>query len=121
MWNMLIYAMLAVIAGGAFAFQHLKLNGTEEHAAQLEAENQQLKKDLSYWLAAYERAQAAQEALSAQAKSCLERERKALADAEEWRGLLESMKTRPLNEKEANEVPDDATRRRLLDDLDRPL
>ena len=53
MWNMLIYAMLALIAGGAFAFQHLKLNGAEEHAAQLEAENQQLKKDLSYWLTAY--------------------------------------------------------------------
>ncbi|MBD5538917.1 MAG: hypothetical protein HDQ94_02820 [Desulfovibrio sp.] len=121
MRNALIYLMFAAIILGAFIMQHLQLTIAEDNAALWKAEAQRRGEEASRWKTAHARAKAGQVALSAQAQACLDRENAARADAEVWQGILADMTLRPMSEQEKTGVPDDATRRALLDALDRPL
>lgn len=121
MRDVILYLMLAAIIGGTIALQHLRLNAAEERAARLDAEALELRAEVARWQVTYAQARAGQEALTAQAQSCLDRETAARADADQWRQIFKDMTLRNLDAEEAQGVPDDATRRALLSALDRPL
>lgn len=121
MRNALIYLMFAAIILGAFIMQHLQLTIAEDNAALWEAEVLQLRRDAARWKTALVQAKAGEAALTAQAQACLDRENAARADAKEWQAILADMTLRSMSEEEKSGVPDDATRRALLDALDRPL
>ena len=121
MRNAPIYLMFAAIILGAFIMQHLQLTAAENSAALWKAEAQRCGEEAARWKTAHARAKAAQEALSVQAQACLDRESAARADAKEWQAILADMTLRSMSEEEKTGVPDDATRRALLDALDRPL
>lgn len=121
MRNVLLYLVLAAILVATVAIMHLRASTAEANAALLEGEALQLRVEVARWQTAYAQAKAGQDALTAQAQACLDRESAARADAQEWRQILQDMTFRALSEEEAQGVPDDATRRALLDALDRPL
>lgn len=121
MRDVILYSMLAAIIGGTIAIQHLRLNAAEERAARLDAEALELRAEVARWQVTYAQARAGQEALAAQTQACLDRENAARADAKEWQAILADMTLRSMSEEEKSGVPDDATRRALLDALDRPL
>ena len=128
MRNTLIYLMFAAIILGAFCIKQLEVTAAQAEAAmwkaeatQAEAGMQQLREGIAVWKAANDRANIATQALAAQAQACLDRESAARADAERWQEIFANMTLRPMSEAEAQGVPDDATRRALLSDLDRPL
>ena len=60
-------------------------------------------------------------ALEAQAQACLEREAQSLADSQIWQDIIANAQSRDMQEEEKKGVPDDQTRRLLLDALDAPL
>lgn len=121
MKDVLLYLLLAAIVVATVAIMHLRASTAEANAAQLEAEALQLRVEVARWQTAYAQAKAGQDALTAQAQACLDRETAARADAERWQEILTDMTLRPMTETEAKGVPDDATRRALCADLDRPL
>lgn len=67
------------------------------------------------------RASSAQLAIETQAQSCLEREAKGIVEAQIWYDIIENSQSRNLEDEERKGVPDDKTRRNLLDSLDMPL
>lgn len=121
MRDVIIFLIFAAVIGGTITIQHLRLTAAEEHAARLDAEALELRAEAARWKAAYAQARAGQGALAAQAQACLDREAAARADAEQWQAIFKDMTLRALGAEETQGVPDDATRRRLLSDLDRPL
>lgn len=121
MKDIILTLVLVMVIGGTIAIQHLRLNAAEERAARLDAEALELRAEVACWQVTYAQARAGQEALTAQAQACLDRETAARADAEQWRQIFEDMTLRSLDAEEAQGVPDDATRRALLSALDRPL
>lgn len=121
MKHVLAFLILALVIGGVMAIQHLRLAAAEDHAAKVDAEALELRAEVARWQAAYAQAKAGQEALTAQAQACLDRETAARADADQWRAIFTDMTLRSMSAEEAQGVPDDATRRALLADLDRPL
>lgn len=54
-------------------------------------------------------------------RECLEREQEGAATAELWQDILDKAQSRDATAKEQQGVPDNATRRKLFTDLDRPL
>lgn len=121
MKDVIFYLLLVAVIGGTVTIQHLRLNTAEERAARLDAEALELRAEVDQWKSACAQAKAGQEALSAQAQACLDRETAARADAEQWRQIFEDMTLRSMSTEETQGVPDDATRRALLSALDRPL
>ena len=65
--------------------------------------------------------EAAKDAVREQAQACLKRLNDNLIDAGNWLEIIELSKSRDMEDKEKRMIPDDATRRNLLDSLDRPL
>lgn len=65
--------------------------------------------------------EAAKDAVREQAQACLKRMNDSLIDAGNWLEIIELSKSRDMEDKEKRMIPDDATRRNLLDSLDRPL
>lgn len=61
------------------------------------------------------------EAVTAQAQACLNREAAAIAETEEWKQLFQQMTTREMTDAEKREVPDEKTRTALFIALDAPL
>lgn len=59
--------------------------------------------------------------LREQAQACLDREASNQANSAIWLEIIEQSKTRDMEEGEKRGVPDDKTRRNLLDSLDEPL
>ena len=121
MKGVILWLVLAAVIAATVAIMHLRASTAEANAALLEAEGLQLRVEVARWQTAYAQAKAGQDALTAQAQACLDRETAAHADADQWREILKDMTLRALSEEEARGVPDDATRRALLADLDRPL
>ena len=118
----IILALAAVIViGGAFAVQHMRLQRAEASAALLEKDLAAARKEAAAWKLTADQARAGQTALAGQAQACLDREAAAQADADQWQAILTEMQTREMSDAEKTGVPDDATRRALLADLDRPL
>lgn len=118
MRDFIIFGFLAAVVLGTIILKHMQLTIAEDNAALWKAEVLQLRGEVSRWKAAHAQARAGE---AAQAQACLDRESAARADAEEWRAILADMPLRSMSEEEKSGVPDDATRRRLLDSLDRPL
>lgn len=114
----LIGALLIV---GSFAVQHMRLQRAEASAALLEKDLAAARKEAAAWKLTADQARAGQTALAGQAQACLDREAAAQADADQWRAVMDAMQTREMSDAEKTGVPDDATRRALLTDLDRPL
>ena len=114
----LIGALLII---GGYAVQHMRLQLAEASVTQLEKDLAAARKEATAWKLTADQARAGQTALAGQAQACLDREAAAQADAEQWRAILTEMQTRDLSDAEKTGVPDDATRRALLADLDRPL
>lgn len=110
-----------LVIGGAFAVQHMRLQRAESSIAMLEKDLAAARKEAAAWKLTADQARAGQTALAGQAQACLDREAAAQADAEQWRAILAEMQTRDLSDTEMTGVPDDATRRALLTDLDKPL
>lgn len=73
------------------------------------------------WKATAENAAQVNIFLQATNQACLDREQEAAATAVEWQKILEQATTRDTSETEQKGVPDNATRRKLYTDLDRPL
>ena len=118
----IILALAAVIViGGAFAVQHMRLQRAEAGVALLEKDLDAARKEAAAWKLTADQASAGQTALAEQAQACLNREAAARADADQWQAILTEMRTRDLSDAEKTGVPDDATRRALLTDLDKPL
>lgn len=114
----LIGALLIV---GSFATQHMRLQRAEASAALLEKDLAAARKEAAAWKLTADQARAGQTALAGQAQACLDREAATQADADQWRAVMDAMQTREMSDAEKTGVPDDATRRALLTDLDRPL
>lgn len=110
-----------LVIGGAFAAQHMRLQQSAASAALLEKDLDAARKEAAAWKLTADQARAGQTALAEQAQACLDRESAAQADADQWQVILTEMRTRDLSDAEKTGVPDDATRRALLTDLDRPL
>ena len=110
-----------LVIGGAFAVQHMRLQRVEARAALLEKDLAAARKEAAAWKLTADQARAGQTALAGQAQACLDREAAAQADADQWQAILTEMRTRDLSDAEKTGVPDDATRRALLTDLDKPL
>ena len=55
------------------------------------------------------------------AEACLAREQAAQEEHDQWAKLIEKAKSRDLTTEEQGKVPDDNTRKDLIDSLDRPL
>jgi len=110
-----------VVYGGTFAVQYVRLQKAEAVCASLESDLKEWKEAAGRWQAIADQAQKGEAALEAQAQSCLNREAAARADADAWKALLEEATLRDMTPKEEMGVPDDATRKILLDALDRPL
>lgn len=110
-----------LVMGGALAVQHMRLQRAEAQAALLEKDLGAARKEAAAWKLAANQARAGQMALIEQAQACLDRESAAQADAEQWRAIMDAMQTREMSDAEKKGVPDDATRRALFTDLDRPL
>lgn len=121
MRNTIIYLMFGAIFIASFGIKQLQLNAAEANAALWKAKVEQLHKDVAIFKATNDRANTAMRALLVQAQACMDRETAARADAERWQQILENMTLRSMSEEEKSGVPDDATRRALLDALDRPL
>lgn len=111
----------ALVIGGGYVVQHMRLQRAEANVAQLEKDLAAARKEAAAWKLTADQARAGQTALAGQAQACLDREAAAQADAEQWRAILAEMQTRDLSDAEKTGVPDDATRRALLTDLDKPL
>lgn len=116
---LLLAALL--VYGGTFVVQYMKLQRAEAALAELERDLAEWKSTAARWQAVAEQARQGGEALAAQAQGCLDRAAAAEAEADEWRQLLEAAESREMDATERREVPDNATRRRLFDALDRPL
>ncbi len=118
-------ALLLVGVGGALCVvitvQRLHLAEADAVITGLEHDVKEWKEAAARWEAVAQKAQEGEAALYAQAQSCLDRAAGAEAEADEWRQLLEAAESREMDATERREVPDDATRRRLFDALDRPL
>lgn len=110
-----------LVIGGAFAVQHMRLQRAESSITLLEKDLAAARKEAAAWKLTADQARAGQTALAEQAQACLDRESAAQADADQWQAILTEMRTRDLSDAEKTGVPDDATRRALLTDLDRPL
>ena len=118
----IILALAAVIViGGAFTVQHMRLQRAEASAVLLEKDLDAARKEAAAWKLTADQARAGQTVLAGQAQACLDRESDAQADAELWQAILEQAQARDMNDAEQKGVPDDATRRSLFDDLDKPL
>lgn len=111
----------AIVSGGTFAAQYMRLQKAEAAVAELEGDLRDWKEAAARWQALAEQARQGNAALEAQAQSCLDREAAARADADAWRELLEAATLREMDATETKGVPDDATRNALSDALDRPL
>lgn len=128
MRDTIIYLFFGAVIIGAFVIKQLEVTAAQAEAARWKAETvvagaekQQLRENIAMWKAANDRANTATQALMVQAQACLDRETAVRADAERWQEILTNMTLRPMSEAEAQGVPDDATRRALCADLDRPL
>ena len=110
-----------LVIGGAFAVQHMRLQRAESSIALLEKDLAAARREAAAWKLTADQARSGQTALAGQAQACLDREAAAQADAEQWQTILTEMRTRDLSDAEKTGVPDDATRRALLTDLDKPL
>lgn len=110
-----------LVIGGGYAVQHMHLQCAESRAALLEKDLAAARKETAAWKLAADQARAGQTALAEQAQACLDRESAARADADQWQAILAEMQTRDLSDAEMTGVPDNATRRALLESLDRPL
>ncbi len=128
MRDTIIYLVFGAVIVGAFIIKQLEVTAAQAEAAQWKAEAAragaemgQLRENIAMWKAANDRANTATQALMVQAQACLDRETAARADAERWQDILTNMTLRPMSGAEAQGVPDDATRRALCADLDRPL
>ena len=109
-----------LVIGGGYTVQH-SLQRAEARVTQLEKDLAAARKEATAWKLTADQARAGQTALAEQAQACLDREAAAQADADQWRVILAEMQTRDLSDAEKTGVPDDATRRALLESLDRPL
>lgn len=128
MRDTIIYLFFGAVIVGAFAIKQLEVSAAQAEAARWKAEAivagaemQQLRESVAMWKAAIDRANTATQALMVQAQACHDRETAARADAVRWQEILTNMTLRPMSGTEAQGVPDDATRRALCADLDRPL
>lgn len=111
----------ALVIGGGYVVQHMRLQRAEANVAQLEKDLAAARKDAAAWKLTADQARAGQTALAGQAQACLDREAAARADADQWQAILTEMRTRDLSDAEKTGVPDDATRRALFESLDHPL
>lgn len=110
-----------VLCAALLALNEEQLRGCRADLAESNAELAQALEREKGWIASHEMMSKANDALKSQASSCLEREAAAMADAAQWQELLAKMELRQMTDKEREEVPDDTTRKALLDALDRPL
>lgn len=124
----MLSAGLAKWALPGFALLACFFAGFTRGEASRQSEIDLLRKDLSAarvaadaWERTAAQARAGQAALAGQAQACLDRESAAQAEADQWRTILLEMQTRDPSDAEKSGVPDDATRRVLLESLDRPL
>lgn len=109
------------LCAALLAVQEARLKACRASLAESNAELAKSQEREKQWAEAQESHRAAFKALKAQASSCLKREADAKADAAQWQELLLKMELRQMTAKEKDEVPDDTTRKALLDALDLPL
>lgn len=100
--------------GALGVFQYYKIKS-------LEAELTTEKSLTVSWKEKADAASTAQTAIQEQAQACLDREARNIADAGIWREIIQQSQSRDMEEGEKKGVPDDKTRRNLLDFLDEPL
>ena len=85
------------------------------------AERDKAMEDAATWKVGVEEKQISIHGLRTTLEACLAREQTAMATADQWRDILENSQSRDMAPEEKGKVPDATTRRKLLDDLDRPL
>lgn len=110
--RLLVFITFAAITLGSISFIQ-RLETDKELAAQ--------KQLTTRWMDAANSCSAARSALETQAQSCLDRESRNNADAGLWLEIITEATARDLKDSEKRKVPDDKTRRNLLDALDLPL
>lgn len=119
--NLKTFFALVLLSAGLLYMQGERLKRCQASLAESQAElAKSLEREKSL-IASHELISKANEALKSQASSCLKREADAMADAAQWQELLAKMELRQMSDKEREGVPDDTTRKALLDALDRPL
>ena len=105
---------------GLLFWQQTCLEKAEADIARLETELSAARSSAEHWKIAAGQARVVQDAHAQQAQACLEREAAATLELEHWQDVMTRMQIRDMGEEEKTGVPDDATRRTLLADLDRP-
>ena len=119
--RLLSLGAVAVILAAMLVYQHSAVNRLREEAARLSAELDEAAAANARFVETCEFLRAQLEAARDQAQACLDRETAALATSARMRAVIEGAQSRDLSDAEKQGVPDDATRRVLLSDLDRPL
>ena len=120
-WKALLLVGVGIALCGVIAVQRLHLAEADAAITGLEHDLKDWKEAAARWEAVAKKAQEGEAALYAQAQSCLDREAEARADADAWKALLDGATLRDMTPREEKGVPDNATRKILLDALDRPL
>lgn len=120
-WKALLLAGIGVALCVVILVLRLQLAEADTAITGLRHDLKDWKETAARWEAVAKKAQEGEAALYAQAQSCLDREAEARADADAWKALLDEATLRDMTPKEEKGVPDNATRKILLDALDRPL
>lgn len=105
---------------GLLFWQQTSLEKAEADIARLETELAAARRSAEHWKLTADQARVVQDAQTRQAQACLEREAAATIELEHWQDVMARMQSRDMGKEEKTGVPDDATRRALLADLDRP-
>jgi len=101
-------------------WQQTCLEAAKAEISRLQEEKAVAVQSAADWKLVAENARFVQDAQARQAQACLEREAAAAIEVEHWQTVMAQMQTRELEDEEKIGVPDDATRRALLESLDRP-
>ena len=117
----IIMGILIVLVLTGISAQSSLLKNAKKDLVAAQNELSETRNKLAETEAKYGAALLGNEAVTAQAQACLNREAAAVAETEEWKELFRQMTTREMTEAEKREVPDEKTRNALFIALDAPL
>lgn len=113
-WLSIILLAIALFLGAWLQISRAQNTALNTKLEQAEAESEQ-------WAAVAASRQATIETMQSTTAACIDREAKALADLEARENIFNSAAVRLRTEQESREVIDDATRKAVVDRLNRPL
>ena len=120
-WTTLTLIVALIVLAWQFDNVSDQLKAETAARTTAEAKMESMITECEAWVDVYFEAEAASQRQAANTQACLDREAKAQADAVERKAILEKAKPRARTQHEQEQVVDDATRKAIIDRLNRPL